>query len=128
MGIFSLVFLMACAPDQEQIVGRFERNPTAGCQSCETRGPLWMEFNAAESAGVIPRYHFRFDDGQRHGGTYQFMQVDTNLTLSLFPDSSSVLYSDLVGQALYTEYTIRANAVRDPCEGLFRNCRWERSE
>ena len=87
-----------------------------------------MEFDASDEAGNTPRYRFQFDDGERHSGTYQFMRLDTNMTLALFPDSSSVLYSDVVGEALYTDYTIRANAVRDPCEGLFRNCRWERSE
>ena len=128
MGLVLPFLLVACVPDDVQIVGRFDLNPDAGCQSCDSRGPLWMEFDASDAMGNAPRYRFRFDNGERHSGTYQFMQADTSLALTLFPDSTSVLYSDLLGEALFTEYTVSANAVRDPCEGLLRNCRWERSE
>ncbi len=110
----------------QQIIGRFDRNAEAGCQSCATRGPLWMEFDAPVSAGASPRYRFRFDGEERHSGTYQFMSLDTNVTLTLFPDSSSLLYSDLLGEVLYTQYTVGSGAMREPCEGLLRQCRWER--
>ena len=120
------LFFLACSPMDQEIVGRFDRNAEAGCQSCVTRGPLWMEFDEPSPTGSAGRYRFQFEDEQRHSGTYQFLSLDTNVTLTLFPDSSTVLYSDLIGEAIYTEYTARSGAVREPCEGLFRNCRWDR--
>ena len=118
--------LFACTPIDQEIVGRFDRNAEAGCQSCAMRGPLWMEFDEPAPTGSAGRYRFQFEDEQRHSGTYQFLSLDTNVTLTLFPDSSTVLYSDLIGDVLYTEYTVRSGAVREPCEGLFRQCRWDR--
>lgn len=118
--------LLACTPIEQEIVGRFERNAEAGCQSCTARGPEWMEFDEAPASGGAARYRFQFDDDERHSGTYQFLSLDTNVTLTLYPDSSTVLYADLIGDVLYTQYSVRSGAVREPCEGLFRQCRWDR--
>ena len=124
---FALMLIFGCEPVQEQILGTYLLDAERGCSSCQATGPERMVFADDDISDGIPgAYRFEFADGELHSGTYDFLQVDTVIAVILYPDSASSEFALLVGETIRTDYRIRRNAVKDRCNGVFRDCVWNR--
>ncbi len=123
----SLLFFCGCEPIQEQIIGSYILDPDRGCSSCQTDGPAKMSFEDANITDGIPgSYRFEFSNGALHSGTYGLLQVDTVIAVVLYPDSASSEFAMLIGETVRTDYRIRRKAVKERCNGVFRDCVWNR--
>ena len=119
-----VLFLPACIPINENVIGRFSLDEEASCNVCVDRGPRVMTFRQVEGEGSF-RYRFDFEDGGAHAGAYQFVSTDSSeVGLTLYPDSAGPFHQDLVGSALLTQYTYRSGVMRESCGGLFKQCKW----
>lgn len=126
--IISLVW-MGCKPIQEKIIGTYEIDADRGCSNCEDNGPELMVFeNFNVSDGIPGYYRFGYQNGESHSGTYDFLQMDTLLRLTLYPDSSSIQFYGIVGSIQYTDYRVVGNKIKENCDGIFRNCVWVRRD
>ena len=124
---FALMLISGCEPVQEQILGTYLLDADRGCSSCQATGPERMVFADDDISDGIPgAYRFEFADGELHSGTYDFLQVDTVIAVILYPDSASSEFALLVGETIRTDYRIRRNAVKERCNGVFRDCVWNR--
>jgi len=63
-----------------------------------------------------------------HSGTYNFLHVDTTITVILYPDSASFQYTPILGTMQQTEYRVAGNRIKEKCNGVFRNCVWIRRD
>ena len=115
---FALMLISGCEPVQEQILGTYLIDADRGCSSCQATGPERMVFDDDDISD--------FADGELHSGTYDFLQVDTVIAVILYPDSASSEFALLVGETIRTDYRIRRNAVKERCNGMFRDCVWNR--
>ena len=119
------VFLPACIPINEDVMGRFSLDEEASCDVCVDRGPGVMTFRQVEGSEASFRYRFDFEDGGAHAGAYQFVATDSSdVSLTLYPDSAGPFHQDLVGSVLLTQYTYRSGVMRESCGGLFKQCKW----
>lgn len=119
--------LAACEPIQEKLLGTYEINPDRGCTSCITHGPQSMVFEDEDTSdGIEGNYLFEFQDGQYHSGSYGFLLVDTIVTVILYPEDASFDYTPLIGTNLRKDYRVSGDKIKEDCEGLFRNCVWDR--
>ncbi len=117
--------LPACTPINENVVGTFYLDEASSCSNCAERGPRAMTFRAVENEQASFRYRFDFEDGEGHAGAYQFVATDsTDVSLTLYPDSSGAFHQDLLGEVILTQYTYRASVMRESCGGLFKQCKW----
>ena len=123
----SVLTLTACEPIQEKILGTYEINPDRGCASCKESGPQSIAFEDGDTSdGIQGNYLFEFEDGQYHSGSYGFLQVDTMVTVILYPEDASFDYTPLIGTNLRKDYRVNGDKIKEDCEGLFRNCVWDR--
>jgi len=124
---FPLMLISGCDSIQEQILGTYLLDADRGCASCRAAGPERMVFDDDDLSDGIPgAYRFEFSSGERHSGTYDFLQVDTVIAVILYPDSASSEFALLVGETIRTDYRIRRNAVKERCNGVLRDCVWNR--
>ena len=126
--IISLVW-MGCKPIEEKIVGTYDINADRGCPNCEENGPEVMVFENLNVGDGSPGYYrFGYQNGESHSGTYDFLQIDTLLKLTLYPDSSSIQFYGIVGSIQHTDYRVVGNKIKENCDGIFRNCVWVRRD
>jgi len=124
----SLAFV-GCKPIQEKILGTYDIDVDSGCSNCEENGPELMVFEDADVTDGIPGYYtFEFQNGEAHSGTYNFLHVDTTITVILYPDSASFQYTPILGTMQQTEYRVVGNRIKEKCNGVFRNCVWIRRD
>ncbi len=99
--------LCGCEPIQEQIIGTYEIDADHGCTSCAENGPELMVFEDDDISDGIPGdYRFEFADSEEHSGTYGFLQVDSMITIVLYPENATSLYSQLIGESVLTDYRV----------------------
>jgi hypothetical protein len=123
-GLFAM-FLSACVPYNENIVGRFSLDEAGSCASCVETGPQVMTFREVQGEPPSFRYRFDFEGEEGHAGAYQFVATDSSdVSLVLYPDSAGVFHQDLIGEAMFTQYRLRSGVMRSPCGGLFKQCKW----
>ncbi len=126
--IFSFIWI-GCKPIEEKIVGTYDIDADRGCPNCEDNGPELMVFeNWNVEDGSPGRYRFGYENGGSHSGTYDFLQIDTLLKLTLYPDSSSFQFYGIVGSIQHTDYRVVGNKIKENCDGIFRNCVWVRRD
>jgi len=124
-----VIALAGCRPIQEKILGTYDIDVERGCSNCVTNGPGTMIFEDEDANDGIPgRYLFEFEDGEYHAGTYNILMVDTTMTVMLYPDSASFEYTPIIGSNQRTTYRATGNKIKEECEGLFRNCIWNRRD
>lgn len=127
--LIGFLTVAGCKPVQEKILGTYDLDTESGCSNCEENGPELMVFEDGDLADGIPGfYKFEFKDGGAHSGTYDFLQVDTNITIMLYPDSASFQYSQVIGTNQQTDYRVVGNKIKEKCNGIFRNCSWIRRD
>ena len=120
-------FIFGCKAPQERIIGTFDIDLERGCASCQEQGPELMVFEDWNiNDGSPGHYRFEYQNGAAHSGTYDFLQIDTLLKLTISPDSASFEYFGIIGTSYQTEYKISSNKIREKCPGLFKNCIWIR--
>ncbi|MBO74632.1 MAG: hypothetical protein CMD33_05110 [Flavobacteriales bacterium] len=125
--LLSFFVLCGCDPIQEQILGTYVLDPERGCSTCQANGPERMSFEDADLADGVPGfYRFEFSNGELHAGTYEFLQVDTVIAVILYPDSASSEFALLLGETVRTDYRIKRNSVKERCNGVLRDCVWNR--
>ena len=119
--------MFGCKAPQERIIGTFDIDLERGCASCQEQGPELMVFEDWNiNDGSPGHYRFEYQNGAAHSGTYDFLQIDTLLKLTISPDSASFEYFGIIGTSYQTEYKISSNKIREKCPGLFKNCIWIR--
>ena len=112
---------------QEKILGTYDMNADRGCKSCAENGPQTMAFEDEDTSdGIQGNYLFEFQDGQYHSGSYGFLLVDTTVTVILYPEDASFDYTTIIGTNLRKDYRVSGDKIKEDCEGLFRNCVWDR--
>jgi hypothetical protein len=118
-----------CEPIQEKILGTYDIDVERGCSSCIANGPESMVFEDEDTSdGIQGSYLFEFQDGEYHAGNYDFLLVDTTLTIILYPDSASFQFTPVIGTNQRSDYRVVGNKIKEDCEGLFRNCVWVRRD
>ena len=126
--LFSLMWI-GCRPVEEKIVGTYDIDVDRGCPNCEDNGPELMVFENLNIGDGSPGYYrFGYENGGSHSGTYDFLQIDTLLKLTLYPDSSSFQFYGIVGSIQHTDYRVVGNKIKENCDGIFRNCVWVRRD
>jgi len=127
--IAAVCALCGCEPIQEQIIGTYEIDADHGCTSCAENGPELMVFEDDDVSDGIPGdYRFEFADSEEHSGTYGFLQVDSTITIVLYPENATSLYSQLIGESVLTDYRVTRSRVKENCNGLLKNCIWVRKD
>ena len=121
--------LCGCELIQEKIIGTYEIDADHGCSSCAEDGPELMVFEDDDILDGIPGdYRFEFADREEHSGTYGFLQVDSMITLVLYPETATSLYAQLIGESVITDYRVTRGRVKENCNGLLKNCIWVRKD
>ena len=129
LAVLAVLILLhtGCDPIEVRIVGKFQLDEEAGCETCPTLGPITMMFEGSEAAGGSPRYRFDHANGEGHAGTYVFEAVDTTRSsLVLYPDSSGPFHADLVDEAIVTDYMVKAGRITTSCGSGIRRCLWRK--
>lgn len=120
---------IGCRPVEEKIVGTYDIDVDRGCPNCEDNGPELMVFENLNLGDGSPGYYrFGYGNGESHSGTYDFLQIDTLLKLTLYPDSSTLYFYGIVGSIQHTDYRVVGNKIKENCDGIFRNCVWVRRD
>lgn len=126
-GLALMVLLTGCDPIDVRIVGTYALDGDVGCDECPLNGPERMAFLEAFTPDEAPRYRFDFEAGQGHGGTYQFEAIDTTqASLVLYPDSAGAFHADLIGDVVFTEYTVKGDRIAERCGSGVRRCLWRK--
>ena len=127
IAITLLMFLSinGCKSPREKIIGSYDIDSTRGCATCVEQGPEFMLFEDWDlNDNSLGYYRFEYQNGARHSGIYDILQVDTICNLTLYPDSATIEFFGLIGTTLQPDYRITGNKIKENCNGLFNKCVW----